>query len=489
MSYHPKRRKFVEIYFVLYLAALVLLLPDRKAGHSDITKDPFLAINQLPFTLKAEKSNLFCRLSHDTNGSKLLSIDSSNTIFYSGNVENVHFEFIISDVETKQELALNADRQATRFFKMIEEPERNAAVFFWSPPINEIVNKIYQVQVIATARLKNSDSKSGETVRIKTQFSLNINYENGSGFLFAQNNPNTIPKNPQNSANNIMLNQEIEPSLIPKESDIPALSALKWTSFVYVVGISPAELITQTPIVTVSANTDGTAYVSEIKDSKIFLSGKAPYDGKMKVEVSVRRKSYNTIISADFYVSSRALAEPIFTNQMLPGRTYYIDPNLPYSPTQETKAQLRDLNHVRAVSKLGEPIKFTPDISDTGLTLFFERFVNNELVGQAYTIKIISWPEPEIIKIDRQTNSKFLRITTRSQGLYNKTEKNYVKFLEIDGNARVRQEAYGDLYEDPEGKLIFSQVFIVEILDADKPFKFSVRAVDLRGKKSKPRVY
>ncbi|MFA5512498.1 MAG: hypothetical protein WC313_08605, partial [Candidatus Kapaibacterium sp.] len=80
---HKRKKRFVEIYFILYLAALVLLIPgkrDNELADEDEKSRP--GIYQIPFSLKPEKNSLTASLRLDSNGITMISIDSVNTIYY-----------------------------------------------------------------------------------------------------------------------------------------------------------------------------------------------------------------------------------------------------------------------------------------------------------------------------------------------------------------------------------------------------------------------
>ncbi len=121
---HNKKRT-VEIYFVLYLAALIFLLPDSKEKKSEINHTNHY-VSQMPFRINAEKSNLSARMILDSTGSKVLSLDSINNIYYSGDVKDVKFEFIILDNTLKQSLHLSTGELNTvKYFRLIENKEKN----------------------------------------------------------------------------------------------------------------------------------------------------------------------------------------------------------------------------------------------------------------------------------------------------------------------------------------------------------------------------
>ncbi len=93
-----KKRRNVEIYFVLYLAALILLIPGKESDKTAQTDEFGSPLYQLDFNLKAEKSTLNYVFFVDSLGIHLENADSVNYIFHTGDVEDVRYEFIVEDL-------------------------------------------------------------------------------------------------------------------------------------------------------------------------------------------------------------------------------------------------------------------------------------------------------------------------------------------------------------------------------------------------------
>ena len=91
-----RKRRLVEIYFILYLSALLFLLPDGKKDDVD-SIGTGIQIYQPSFNLIPEKNTLICRVVLDSAGPRIMYLDSVNTIFYTGDVEDVNFEFTVED--------------------------------------------------------------------------------------------------------------------------------------------------------------------------------------------------------------------------------------------------------------------------------------------------------------------------------------------------------------------------------------------------------
>ncbi|HYF03373.1 MAG TPA: hypothetical protein VEC36_08350, partial [Patescibacteria group bacterium] len=152
-----RRRRSVDVYFVLYLAALILLLPNVKDEPKAESGTEFLNyLRELTdFTIQPEKTILTYQIERDSLRIKIISLDSTNAIFYSGDVEDVHYEFFVEDETLRQTLRLASDKPApTNVFKISDRPEDRAAVFSWRPPANQKSNRFLRVRVRATARPK-----------------------------------------------------------------------------------------------------------------------------------------------------------------------------------------------------------------------------------------------------------------------------------------------------------------------------------------------
>jgi hypothetical protein len=486
---NPKR-KSVEIYFVLDLAALVFLLPNSKEKHNGgANPNNTTFVSQLPFKISAEKSNLTAKLSFDTNGIRILSLDSNNNIFYSGNVKDVKFEFIILDNVLKQSLHLSPTEPiSTKYFRLTENKERKLVSFYWKPSAEEKFNKNYTVQVIATA--KSNDANSLE-LQDKTQFGLNIIFDATIANYDAANSMNQ--QQVFNILDSIKRSEFLQSNqntgsfdLIPEKDYIRALAYQKWSIAINAYNInllkdlkSRPELITNLYSKNYNADLD-----MDISTNKIIISGKTPANAKLNVTLKVTRKSDNQEQSISFNVLPMPIQQPNIDKIMYPGKKYIIDPKLPLTE-KETKALLKIQNTIRARSTQGEIFQFTPDFSDTGRVFTLERYIDNQLIGEDIKIRVISFPIPEIIEI-QQIKSNEIKVKTRSYG-YLVDESNLVNYFELSGNAQYR-ELYGRIEEDKD-KFIHLQTFIFTPKNNDNNFKFSIKAIDKLGKKSNSRTF
>ncbi len=491
MAKNNPKRKSVEIYFVLYLAALVFLLPNGKEKHNENNKaDNSNFVSQLPFKISAEKSNLTAKLSYDTNGIRILTLDSNNNIYYSGNVKDVKFEFIILDNVLKQSLHLSpAEPISSKYFRLTENKERKLVSFFWKPSSEEKFNKNYTVQVIATAK-SNNDNSNSLVLQDKTQFGLNIIFE-GMSTIYSSNSINQ--QQVFNILDSIKRNEFLQSNiidgsfdLIPEKDYIRSLAYQKWSIAINAYNINLLKDLKSQPAI--SAYLDKAVYKEDldmnISNNKIIISGKTPAYGKLNVNLKAIRKSDGKEQSISFNVLPLPIEQASIDKIMYPGKKYSIDPKLPLTE-KETKAVLKSQNLIRARSTQGEKFYFTPDFSDTGKIFTLERYIDNQLIGEDIRVKVNSFPIPEIIEI-QQIKPNEIKVKTRSYG-YLTDESNLISFIEITGNAQCR-ELYGRIEEDKD-KFIHLQTFIITPKTNDNNFKFSIKAIDKLGKKSNSRTF
>ncbi|MGB9913734.1 MAG: hypothetical protein ACPLRO_10245, partial [Candidatus Kapaibacteriota bacterium] len=155
MQSSKRKRRIVEIYFILYLAALVFILPESSFKPGGGNGPEVIGDFQSGFILIPEKSALVCNVVVEPNGYRITKIDSTNVIFYTGDFEDIQFEFTIEDQATSRSITLRPDKNySAKYFRVVEVPEKKAAVFYWRPQYLENFNTTYLVKVTATAKSK-----------------------------------------------------------------------------------------------------------------------------------------------------------------------------------------------------------------------------------------------------------------------------------------------------------------------------------------------
>ncbi len=490
MSSKPiHRKRTVEIYFILYLASLLFLLPDGKNKDSHKgSGDRFIA--ELPFNIYPEKTNLTARLHSDSLGIKILTLDSCNNIFYSGEVKNVKYEFTVYDAMMKQSLQIRPDI-GTKYYRIIENTKNKSVAFYWEPTQNEQGNKSYIVQVSATAEPMNGATNI--LYQAKTQFSLNILLNDKKNIGRCENlssNPNTFDYNAfidsLRRAETIRITQTGDFDLSPEKELIQQLAYQKWVNTINVYNIDLFKELKSKPQIIVSgdANQRYKDVNSEISRDRIVLSGATPPSGRVTVKVVLDRKADSKQKSISFSVKPVPYESAQFERTMYANKSYTIDPKFPLLE-KETRAELKLGNQIIAKSPQGTKFQFTPDKNMIGKSLELERYIDNSLIPEENRILIADYPLPEIISI-QEISSTEVEVKTKTYGSIG-NEKNIVTNFEINGNANCR-ELVGRMDESKDS---FSriQAFRFTAKKSGLPLEFTITVVDKSGKKSRSRSY
>lgn len=504
-----KRRRYVELYFILYLAALILLLPDKKQKTLD--SDSILtALFQQSFTLQPEKTVLSARIATDSTGVKIIAPDTANLIVFTGNMRNAHYQFLIEDPALGQTLRLNSDSASpAQMFRIEQRDDLRAVRFIWKPAATAgMRSRSYSVRVIATATpiapsgntaLEKMIADAGTRLTAETQFAINI-INSGEPATQTQIALNNTPAN-NNIGQNIgqaesVIQQSITQtptaapppnrpilgdfSISPFSVSIGTIAYHPWSNKIFIAGTQSAADLKRTPIIKIersSADIGGSAEIAEIRGNEIVLRGAAPSSGIMRVSITAERAADGRTATVEFNVQPQPLAAPIINRVMNPGVAYIIQPNIPLLTNTDSRAVLYDGTQERISSPQGAAFEFTPDTRDTGKVLTFARIVGGKQIGDRISIRIENFPPPEILGISKQKNGS-TQITTRSFGLWNGRD-NRASIVIIDGNARAR-ELYGNFRTDAKS-LAHTQVFEITPKSSEAPFTFRCRAVDLRG--------
>ncbi|MBL7998774.1 MAG: hypothetical protein JNL32_09075 [Candidatus Kapabacteria bacterium] len=467
-----RRRRSIEIYFILYLASLIFLIPDKNHEQKKASSlvQRLLASS---FVVQSERAALLVRVVRDGSGVRILTADTVNALYHSGNVKNVRYEFIVEDVSLRQTYTLKSGTQTSvSRFTLKGNPDEGALRFAWSPNGAEQSNKVYKIKVVATAEPVIPADLTAEDISTMTElvgegYRLRAEAEFGAALLFVDGGTSpavALALNPQVlQATDTAAQRQIRelmaqlesartqtsvPSgrfvLQPRYDVVKSIGYQEWENRIVVYGADVQRDLASAPVVT------GGSASSSIEGNEIVLRGVAPQSGILTFQVTARRATDNQESSVTFKVVSQPLAAASVPSQMYPGIQYDIQPNLPLMSGTPAIAQLRDeSNNIRASSVQGEAFTFTPQLADTSRTLYFERLLSGRKIGQAIPVQIINFPQPEILNTTTLPNGT-IRIKTRSYGVANDNAAR--ARLEITSGVPVGrvQEMYGDYTYDKQ---------------------------------------
>jgi hypothetical protein len=478
------KRRPVEIYFILYLAALMLLIPDLKDAKRNSTNE--ISTNSDLFKIYAEKSILITRVSIDSNGYRMVSADSVNFIYYNGNVTNIDFNFQIENKSLNQILNINSTNNLYDFFKYKELPELKAASFQWNPPLLDGRNYIYTVKVNAVAIVNVKDNNTGinspQKINATTQFMLVVAYyDSRTGLPYIAFN--------QDSSQTKLVDSNLISGLFKYTNEIffdfenkivNALTTDEWTNQVNFFGINLSnELLTKPEISVINSpeNNQGSAYIKQISNNSILLAGKTPLFGKSKIKIKLTRKVDRNSVEDEFIVQPIPIQEPSFPSVIFPLQNYKIDPSFPELPKKNFIIKISTENRVILQSNSTDLVNLLVDESYIGKTLYLERFINGKNYGKAYSIQVKAYPAPQIVRIQDVGTHK-VKLIVNSFGIINGRD-NLIKNVQIEGNG-VFSELVGQASTNKQN-LIYTQVYEIKPKDENKPFEFKIRVQDQRG--------
>ena len=474
------KRKPIEIYFILYLVALVMLISSGKEVVDENDNESQFSEVEFPFRIKSEKPLLVCKIITDENGQKQYQLDSINYILDYGNIKDVRYEFVVEDADFKHRVLLSDDENTNQIFSFVYDDNNRTVVFRWFPNIEHAINKTFNVYVTATA----THIKSEQKLQAKTQFSLLItnDYLFDNNYEIVSNNNFPMPFSQDNSQYYLPQTLSSDFNIKPHIQTIRGIAGDTWENEIICYGFNPRIDLLKPPTIEInnSPNNNGASIISEIsRDNSIVIKGRMPDAGRSRVLITVQRKADLKEQKISFELNPISIGLPNVPNTMYPNIEYSINPNIP-NDLNNIAAYIKEKDNVRFRSFNNSAIKFTPNLDDIGKTLTFERYYNDKLIGQKHQIKVVDFPPPRITRMSERNRNEII-LETISYGTHNNRD-NTIKELKISGNAEYSQQ-YGKTHID-RNKLEFFEQFSITPKDNSKPFNFTVSIIDQRGRTS-----
>jgi hypothetical protein len=507
-----RTRRQIEVYFILYLAAVLFLLPDKR--EKTPASEPNLALEILSsrFFIAPERLTLNCQILTTGSTTSVIQLDSVNTITFSGDYTDVHYEFFVEDISLRQTVvAMSARKAIAGSFRMEEDSRRGAVLFFWKPDTRDRRNRTFSVRVVATgrpvvplsitdpelrSRLQRIINDASRVDTAQTTFTINV-FNTGIGIGIADTLSSvsstgaTFVANVGGAPVTFRVPSDFRPppagefALLPQQPSLITLPFQKWNNIVLVSQLNLQREMRGTPQVEVVKSDPndekGGAFITETLDNTFRMSGTAPASGVMNVRVSVTRAEDGKRASTEFVVKASPLQPPDIPQRMNPGISYKFTPNLDFLTGQDLRASIAERGGTeRYSSPQGSAFIFTPAESDAGKTLMFSRFINGQRVGEVYAIAVDDFPPPEILTLVQEGTKLIVR--TRCFGTVGGRENRVTIDVSKASNVQV-SERYGDIYRSDD-RQEYSQLFELRRIDATKPVTGAIRAVDAKSKAS-----
>ncbi len=509
------RRRGSEIYFVLYLSALILLLPGKQEQKSTEAVDAITALFQQSFSLLPEKNSLLSRITTDSTGASILQLDTSNVLLLTGNVSDITFECNVEDQNNDEVIQVTS--KEGEHFSIVYDSTKKLVFFSWHPPISMLssLNKSLSYIVIVKAKAKPFISgknpelqqllkSTNATLQTEARFSISILTE-GLGeappkivYMPAETTftrmifqPSQIQQQPAPAIADVngqkfgvpVIEQEF--TLQSRDSKMEVMAYQEWQNKIFVQGIYTPNDYAEKPVVKVVHNSkdmSGTADLLDYRLGEIIVGGIAPASNAMTVTVTGKRRYDNKEVTTEFIIDPKKLNDPQIPSFMYPYIAYKFDPQMPPSINMNARAILKNSQRILEDNQQGKPFAFKPDIEDTGTVVYFERLVNGKLIGKSYSIRIRSFDPPQIFgKTNKQGQ---VEVSVRSFGKHDgKPNRSKIIYVEGTGlNIFPAQDNRADF--DAKDGFNTNQKFSIRPKDKSKPFSVMVRAVDNYGKLS-----
>jgi len=477
-----KRKGFNEIYFVLYLVAVILLIPDKKNHQNIFLNDNTNSNKQTNVYLSPEKINLNCFITQENGRTNIKELDSINYLKLIGEVINISYSVEIKKNNISQTIPISDNGHISKLLTI--EKINNNLKFTWKPNIKNISNQNFIVNISGIAKVKNQNQNI-ENINLKSSFGLNI-FFNDNLPLFTSNDSllQELLKSNSNAqkldTDAIIIDRSsISIDIIPEIQSMKGIALEPWSNNILVIGMNLKKDLLSTPKLFVNSEDGQNSLpsINQINENSINISGYFPKYGKAVIEISLIRNLDNKEIKTSFTVNTIPIEEPIYEANIYPGVDAMINPKLPMIG-KSISAIIKSGNQIIYKSNDGAIFNYKPRDRDTNETLTLERYIDNKLVGKTYQILVLNLPEPKIIKKIKKDDNTYL-IQVRTFGYFN-GERNTSKIV-LDQSLASVEEKYA-LYKEDKNSTI--QVFSIKIQTKLSKKAIKLIAQDKRNYKS-----
>jgi hypothetical protein len=490
--FRTRRRKLsVELYFVLYLSAIILLLGTtpiiRKGGDEDL-EEAIVALSTPDFDVRARRAALLysfiptgARL--DTNGLKLRR-DTVNQIHAYGSFSSVRFDIVsIEDSVSGTRLPME--------YAMLVQNGRSAD-FLWNPHKVDR-DAVYIVTVRATAEPLPRGTNMRPEIREKVAevlrrrgpisdsvtFTVNLRAVTTQEMLVAQLRAQNIDSglggepmidttgfayDPFNTASALTGPITTQPST----PVVYALPKNSWSNRVFITGTAAndPDLRFEVKPPSASITTQGQGFID--------ISGIAPQQtGTQRVTVTTTRISDGQTVSTWFDVKTESIPSPNLPDFLLVGQPRRLDFSIDNVPNQQVAVEVYE-NDRLVIGQDQRKVTFTYTPSNVGRVRFV-RYLNDREVDRAELNAIL--PPPPKIGEPQRIGPNVVQITTYAYGMIDGTP-NRAELKVQEGNVgEPKQMSYN--YDQNQQASV--QVWQLERKRTADPFTFSIYALDRRG--------
>ncbi len=481
----------VEVYFLLYLSAIILLL-GTTPGHDPDTKLESTVMNLLApdFRVQVERPALVWRFAHaslhlDSAQVSELRRDSINVISVRGNVTDVRPTIVaIEDTVAGTSLPIGGAR-------LVRMAGRDRAWEFRWPPrdFEPTRSSVFRVTVVATARPSIPADLHGESRRVaedvlarydrlrdSVSFTVNVIGVDESGALRVADAPVL--------GGGASAGSREGTDSVPSALSVPPLSSFSSGDFSVNVArpaiyLKPGERWHNTIYASGNASVQWDVLSDDVVREQtaptlIRLSGSAPEAGtKRTVTVQAHRASDGVSLPVSFDVITYKLAPPTLpaSMTMFRGQSYTVA--IGSGTNAPVRLEIREGSRMllsRDQRRSSQSI--TPVSGDSIVVSYVD---DAGAVIDSWTVGVEPLPLPNVV-LESHTDREAIVSTTSYGTVDNAANRAALKVAE--GNASD-PERIGQAARD--GSDGYVQRWRVRRMNNDRPFVFTVYATDLRG--------
>lgn len=473
-----KVRKNVEIYFILYLIALVLLLPDKKVPDGFQSNG---SANNAPILL--EKNTLTFRFEIENERMIIRAFDSINTLYIPSGISNKDIQFIVEDAYTSEKILFTTvTNNYSSVFSVKKIEDENKVLFQWKP----IIEKNVRSRTL-TVKIQVNDKKSDQnSEKIETQFAINIVNESENSIRFVGNDSisqllpfnSTSILNQQSQQFTSTQNQTGLGILLPSEQIISSSAGNLWKNKITAFG----GISLYSYNVSARSSDGSSVKITSVDSNSLSLQGIVPANGESIITVTIRNKTTKDSLNASFKIRSLYLRQPEYQENIFADQKYVIVPNFPSTDGISSTIQLKVDGKV-IEEKNGGNLYYSVTKEYIGKTITIERFVNNQKIEPNYFIKVLPFRNPQIEDVRKQNGSYI--VTTESFGKINGKENKIEKIISANGEIVNFEEKYGNRIKENEK---VRQILEIPIHRNSNNLQ-SFKVVDSRGNSSEIRLF
>ncbi|MCB0711146.1 MAG: hypothetical protein KDD67_02325 [Ignavibacteriae bacterium] len=480
-----KRRLSVEVYFVLYLSAIILLLgtsPSDKIYDAQL-ESAIAELIDTDFEIDVQKIALivpFTPAGMELDSiSRLLPRDTMNIIRAHGNFSSVEFR-IVAIEDTSTGSSLPSERA------YLARETDSSVTFHWRQQ-DESQTAVYQVTIEAEAVPTLPENLSSPDVRQRiekviqerglmrdtAEFTINVIPANSAEYLMAIRSAPTLAGNEIVVDSGVSTLDQLLAALAASNTsgsgfvataptnDVMVAPGGTWKQRIGVLGVAETSQLKVSGASGVRITSSGRNYIE--------IAGPAPTSGRENdVSVSINGPNGESSI-VRFTVKVSQLNDPSVPSEMYTDETYNLD--FTSDGIDPTKISVVISENGRRQESKPARFRFIP--STTSGQIIFSRYVDGEVYDQ---IKATVKPLPKP-RIHLYSKDDYAVVEVTAYGSVN-GQPNRPVLQVLNGNASEPEE--GKTTSDPDNHLT-KKVWIVRPKSSSEKFRFKVRAWDLRG--------